>query len=102
MAEVALDGEVGLLRVGVDEVLALGIAEGLEAERETGREVVLIEEQGIGQEGIEALRVGRTVAGGLLITKQGVESGGTGRALRGGGEVALENRDGVQVRGTPR
>ena len=46
-AEVALDGQVRLLRVGIDEVLGLRIPEGLEA---SGRkclgqvEVVLVEE----------------------------------------------------------
>ena len=34
VAKIALDGEVGLLRVGVHEILSLRIAEGLEAERQ--------------------------------------------------------------------
>ena len=38
LAEIALDGDVRLLRVGVDEILGLRIAEGLEAQRqERGR-----------------------------------------------------------------
>ena len=55
IAQVAFDGQVRLLRVGVNEVLGLRIAEGLERQRERKwrirrrriGQVVLIEEQGI-------------------------------------------------------
>src|SRR6266567_260205 len=46
--EIAFYGDVGLLRIGVDEVLGLRIAEGLESEREKGSvarvQIVLVEE----------------------------------------------------------
>ena len=37
VAEIALNASVRLLRVGVDEILCLRIAEGLEAERQERR-----------------------------------------------------------------
>ena len=51
VAEIALDGEVRLLRVGVNEILGLRITEGLEAERQESAlsqvEIVLVEEDRI-------------------------------------------------------
>ena len=47
--QIALDGEVRLLRVRVNEILRLRIAEGLEAERQESRrvQIVLIEKDGL-------------------------------------------------------
>ena len=97
IAEVALDGQVRLLRVGVNEVLSLRVTERLGEQRKAGVDVVLIEKQCVRQEGIEALRVGGAVGGCLLITEKACKCWRPGRALRGGREVALEHRDRVQV-----
>ncbi len=51
IAKVALHGQIGLLRIGVDKVLGLRVAEGLEPERQEGSsgkvEVILVEENGL-------------------------------------------------------
>src|SRR5262249_9673523 len=88
-AEVALDREVGLLRVGVDEAFGLRIAERLESEREECLriQVALIDEERIRIEGVEPLLV-------RLVTECG---NGTGQAS-GGGEDALKNICCVQIR----
>ena len=69
MAQIALDAEVSLLRVGVDEVLGLRIAEGLEAQRQerpaSQVQVVLVEE----------LRLGKVQRLELLLVRQIAEVG---------------------------
>ena len=44
-AEITLNAEIGLLSVGVYEILSLRIAERLEPERKTRGDVILINEQ---------------------------------------------------------
>src|SRR5579864_7615018 len=62
--EIPFDGHIRLLRVGVDEVFGLGIAEGLESQRqECGRvQVVLIQKNGLREvESLKLLLVGKVV-----------------------------------------
>ena len=98
IAKVALDGQVRLLRIGVDEVLGLRVTEGLEAqwqESPLGQiEIVLIEEDRLGNiQRLELLLV-------RLVKEIGIRLGkDSWCTLRRGGinEVALENRDPVQI-----
>ncbi len=95
VAQVALGGQVRLLRIGVNEVLALRIAEWLEAEWQEGPlgevEVVLVEEDRIGSiQGLKLLLVWLVEKIRIRLRK------GRGRAL-GLIHESLKDRDGVQV-----
>src|ERR1700740_1873906 len=55
--DLALDGQVGLLRIAKLEVLCDREHEGKNRQWETGRQIILIREQGIRSERIEALLI---------------------------------------------
>ena len=67
VAQILLDAEVGLLRVGVNEILGLWIAEGLKGQRQEGRrvQVVLVQENGVRLKCIELLLVGKVAKVGI-------------------------------------
>ena len=84
MSQVLLEGQVCLLRIGINKTLSLGIAEGLEGHREEccRVQIVLIDEQ-VGVRRIEALLVG-------LVPRNA-------RQTRTGGQDALEDVGRIQA-----
>ena len=106
-AKVLFDAKVRLLRVGIDEVSRLGIAEGLEGKWQEGRrlQVALINENLIRKDSAARARRGARKA--LLVLRE-IESGSCCRIesscawiIRGrySDRQSLKNRNGIQVPG---
>src|SRR5208283_4386592 len=93
IAKVAFDAEIGLLRIGVDEVLGLRITEGLRDQRKERRgiQVVLIKKLRLREiYRLESLLVGQ-------VANVRVARGGQRRRTPGLIHQALENREGIQI-----
>src|SRR5437899_1281250 len=95
-AEITLDAEVGLLGIGIDEVLALGIAERLKSHRQGScRQIILVEKYRLGKvQRLELLLIRQVAKRSINRTKR--RRSALGRVSRVD-ERPLENGNGIEV-----